>query len=85
MQQPPIVLQSSMKRRDPAAVYGVAFVDFRIMMAVLSRAREDSNMRAFLSACVIAVALAIAGYYGLRAIQEPVSEAFSTSAVRLNS
>ena len=55
------------------------------MMAVLSRAREDSNMRAFLSACVIAVVLAIAGYYGLRAIQEPVSEAFTTSAVRLNS
>jgi hypothetical protein len=42
-------------------------------------------MRAFLSACVIAVVLAIVGYYGLRAIQEPVSEAFSTSAVRLNS
>jgi hypothetical protein len=47
--------------------------------------REDLDMRAFLSACVIAVVLAIAGYYGLRAIQEPVSEAFSTSAVRLNS
>jgi hypothetical protein len=42
-------------------------------------------MRAFLSACLIAFVLAIAGYYGLRAIQEPVSEAFSTNAVRLNS
>ena len=42
-------------------------------------------MRAFLSACLIAIVLAIAGYYGLRTIQEPVSEAFSTNAVRLNS
>jgi hypothetical protein len=42
-------------------------------------------MRAFLAACAVAIVLAIAGYYGLRAIQEPVSEAFSTSAVRLNS
>lgn len=42
-------------------------------------------MRAFLGACIIAAVLAIVGYYGLRAIQEPVSEAFSTSAVRLNS
>jgi hypothetical protein len=42
-------------------------------------------MRAFLAACVIAVVLAVAGYYGLRSIQEPVSEAFSTNAVRLSS
>ncbi|HSR78867.1 MAG TPA: hypothetical protein VLN57_19990 [Xanthobacteraceae bacterium] len=42
-------------------------------------------MRAFVAACAVAIVLAIAGYYGLRAIQEPVSEAFSTSAVRLNS
>ena len=42
-------------------------------------------MRAFVAACAVAIVLAIVGYYGLRAIQEPVSEAFSTSAVRLNS
>jgi len=42
-------------------------------------------MRAFLAACVVAVVLAIVAYYGLRSIQEPVAEAFSTSAVRLNS
>jgi hypothetical protein len=42
-------------------------------------------MRAFFIACVIALILAIGGYYALSAIQEPVAEAFSTSAVRLNS
>jgi hypothetical protein len=42
-------------------------------------------MRAFFIACVVAIVLAIAGYYALSAIQQPVSEAFSTSAVRLNS
>jgi hypothetical protein len=42
-------------------------------------------MRAFVIACVIAVVLAIAGYYALSTIQEPVAEAFSSSAVRLNS
>jgi hypothetical protein len=42
-------------------------------------------MRAFLSACLIAIVLAIAGYYALTVVQEPVSEAFSTNAVRLNS
>jgi hypothetical protein len=42
-------------------------------------------MRVYLVACAVALVLAIAGYYSLRAIQEPVSEAFSTSAVRLNS
>jgi hypothetical protein len=38
----------------------------------------------FLFACVIAVVLAIAGYYSLSLIQQPASEAFSTEAVRLN-
>jgi hypothetical protein len=42
-------------------------------------------MRAFCIACVIALILAIGGYYALSAIQEPVAEAFSSSAVRLNS
>jgi hypothetical protein len=45
--------------------------------------REEEIMRAFLAACVTALVLAIAGYYALGAIQEPVSEAFSTSAVRI--
>ncbi len=38
----------------------------------------------FTLACVIAVLLAVAGYYYLSSLQVPVSEAFSTSAVRLN-
>ncbi len=42
-------------------------------------------MRAFFAACVIAAVLAIAGYYALSTIQQPVAEAFSSSAVRLNS
>jgi hypothetical protein len=40
-------------------------------------------MRAFLAACVVAIVVAIAGYYALNAYQEPVSVAFSTSAVRI--
>jgi hypothetical protein len=40
-------------------------------------------MRGFLAACVTAIVLAIVGYYGLAAIQEPVSEAFTTSAARI--
>jgi hypothetical protein len=42
-------------------------------------------MRAFFIACVIALILAIGGYYALSAIQEPVAVEFSSSAVRLNS
>ncbi len=37
----------------------------------------------FIVGCVVAVALAVAGYYYLASIQIPVSQAFSTSAVRL--
>ena len=49
-----------------------------------SRAVGKHPMRPFLAACIIAAVLAIGGYYGLSLIQEPVSEAFSTDAVRLN-
>jgi hypothetical protein len=45
---------------------------------------ETLTMRAFVVACLIAIVLAVAGYYVLSSIQIPVSEAFSTSAVRLN-
>jgi len=38
----------------------------------------------FLFACIVAIVLAITGYYSLSLIQQPVSEAFSTDAVRLN-
>jgi hypothetical protein len=41
-------------------------------------------MRAFIVGCLIAVILAVAGYYYLSSIQIPVSEAFSSDAVRLN-
>ena len=51
-------------------------------MAALSK-RRGLNMRAFLRLRDVVV-LAIAGYHGLRD-PEPVSEAFTTSAVRLNS
>ncbi len=46
--------------------------------------RGGHPMRVFLLACIIAVFLAIVGYYGLSSIQEPVSRAFSTDAVRLD-
>jgi hypothetical protein len=41
-------------------------------------------MRAFIVGCLIAVILAIAGYYYLSSIQISASEAFSSDAVRLN-
>lgn len=41
-------------------------------------------MFAFVVGCIVAALLAAAGYYVLSLVQEPVSEAFSTSAVRLN-
>jgi hypothetical protein len=40
-------------------------------------------MRAFLLACVAAIAVASIGAAALSELQEPVSEAFATSAVRL--
>jgi len=42
------------------------------------------DTRTFILGCVVAAALAVAGYYWLSSIQVPVSEAFSTSAVRLD-
>jgi acyl-coenzyme A synthetase/AMP-(fatty) acid ligase len=52
------------------------------LTSVSGSAKFDT--RTFALACVIAAVLAVAGYYALAAIQVPVSEAFSTSAVRLN-
>jgi hypothetical protein len=40
-------------------------------------------MRAFLLACVAAIVVAGVGAAALHELQEPVSEAFATSAVRL--
>lgn len=40
-------------------------------------------MKAFLLGCVAALVIAIAGMEVLNRIQEPVAQAFSTSAVRL--
>jgi len=40
-------------------------------------------MRAFLLACVAAVAVAAVGAVVLDRVQEPVAEAFATTAVRL--
>lgn len=40
-------------------------------------------MRAFLSAVIIAVVIAVVGAVVLSKFQEPVQEAFSTTAVRL--
>jgi hypothetical protein len=40
-------------------------------------------MKAFLLACVAAVVIAITGVVVLNSVQEPVEQAFTTSAVRL--
>jgi hypothetical protein len=40
-------------------------------------------MKSFLLACVAAIAVAAIGGVALNSIQEPVAEAFSTTAVRL--
>ena len=46
--------------------------------------RPIFSMGVFLLACAVAVVLAVAGYYSLSLMQQPVSEGFSTEAVRLN-
>ncbi len=38
----------------------------------------------FVLGCAVAIVLAVGGYYYLSSIQIPVSQAFSTTAVRLN-
>jgi hypothetical protein len=40
-------------------------------------------MKAFVIACVAAIVLAVIGGVVLNSVQEPVDEAFATSAVRL--
>jgi len=40
-------------------------------------------MKAFLAACVAAIAIALGSGVLLSSVQEPVTKAFSTSAVRL--
>jgi hypothetical protein len=40
-------------------------------------------MRVFLASVVAAAVIAVAGYFALAKFQEPVSEAYATSGVRL--
>jgi hypothetical protein len=40
-------------------------------------------MKAFILACVAAVIIAVIGGVALNSVQEPVDQAFTTSAVRL--
>ena len=40
-------------------------------------------MKSFLSACIVAIVIALIGGFALNLIQEPVDKAFSTSGVRL--
>jgi hypothetical protein len=40
-------------------------------------------MKSFVLACIAAIAVAVIGGVVLNSIQEPVAEAFSTTAVRL--
>jgi hypothetical protein len=40
-------------------------------------------MKAFISACIAAIAIAVIGALLLSGIQEPADQAFSTSGVRL--
>ena len=79
-----IVLQSN-KQTCELRQSGIVFVVWLKSIMRSGTRREDHAMRAFFIACVIALILAIGGYYALSAIQEPVAEAFSTSAVRLSS
>lgn len=55
----------------------------RIKKNVIAEKRESAIMKAFLLACVAAVIIAIIGVVLLNSIQEPVDQAFATSAVRL--
>jgi hypothetical protein len=40
-------------------------------------------MQAFLAACVVAIVLAVGGYYVLNMYQQPTSVAYSTTGVRI--
>jgi hypothetical protein len=40
-------------------------------------------MKVFITACVVAIVLAVIGGIALNSFQEPADQAFSTSAVRL--
>jgi hypothetical protein len=40
-------------------------------------------MQAFLAACVVAIVVAIGGYYVLNMYQKPAEVAYSTSGVRI--
>jgi hypothetical protein len=44
---------------------------------------EETEMRSFIVACVVAAALATAGAFILNSFQEPVAQAFATSSVRV--
>jgi len=44
---------------------------------------REAGMKAFLLACVVAIALAAGAVLLLNSVQEPVQQAFATSAVRL--
>jgi len=44
---------------------------------------REAVMKAFISACIAAIAIAVIGAFVLGGIQEPADHAFSTSAVRL--
>ena len=55
----------------------------RIKANVIAEKWEAVIMKAFLLACVAAVIIAIIGVVVLNSVQEPVDQAFTTSAVRL--
>jgi hypothetical protein len=55
----------------------------RIKANVITEKWEAVIMKAFLLACVAAVIIAIIGVVVLNSVQEPVDQAFTTSAVRL--
>jgi hypothetical protein len=63
----------------PPVVYAASH---RIIAKLTSCTRE-TVMKAFVLACVAAIVIAAAGVVVLNGLQEPVQQAFSTSAVRL--
>jgi hypothetical protein len=57
--------------------------DVAVYNCYIQRWREGIAMRTFIVACVAAAVIAICAVLVLNRIQEPVSVAFTTSAVRI--
>jgi len=72
------------QRLHEAAAWHSFQIDYLLYSQKLYRRREHA-MKAFLAACLAAVALAAIGLVALNHVQEPADEAFATPYARVGS